>query len=190
MTNVTLWTRQDERSLEELKKNKVFVNKEEYIRNQYEDIADHFIKLYKWFVKEASKKVPKPDYVSMPIWCSISRENMYRPIEGSICYELQVPEEEIIYFDGQKWDYVLNHLYIPKDEKDHENYLHELRLKGFKNEFEFFVGPNAHFYPEERNKIISSWIRIFDIEEWNIFRVQANIWQIKEEYVKEIYYAR
>lgn len=190
MSNVKLWTRQDERSLEELQKNKIFINKEEYIRKQYEDIADYFIELYKWFVKEAVKKVPKPDYVSMPIWCSISKENMYRPIEGTVCYELEVPEEETIYFDGQKWDYVLNHLYIPKDEKDHENYLHELRLKGFKNEFEFFVGSKAHFYPEEREKIISSWTRIFDIEEWNIFRVQANIWQIKEEYVKEIYYPR
>ncbi|WP_253730197.1 DUF3841 domain-containing protein [Treponema sp. OMZ 790] len=33
---------------------------------------------------------------------------------------------------------------------------------------------------------MDSWTRIFDIDEWNIFKVQANIWQIKKEWIKTI----
>lgn len=34
---------------------------------------------------------------------------------------------------------------------------------------------------------MDSWKRIFQIDRWNIFIVQANIWEIKEEQIKEIY---
>ena len=40
---VTLWTRQDIRSLDDLEKNGVYRVKREYIENQYGDIAEHFI---------------------------------------------------------------------------------------------------------------------------------------------------
>ena len=39
------------------------------------------------------------------------------------------------------------------------------------------------FFPEERQIVIDSWTRIFDIDEWDIYRVQANIWEIKKEWI-------
>ena len=38
----------------------------------------------------------------------------------------------------------------------------------------------------EREKVINSWPRIFDISNTNIDLIQANIWEIREEWVKDI----
>ena len=120
------------------------------------------------------------------MWCSISNENCLHPIENTIVYVLDVPEDEVIYFDGTKWDYVLNHHYIPLDEEDHKSYKAHLKERGFDNGFEFFTGKYKGKFPQEVKIIMDSWTRIFDIDEWNIFKVQANIWQIKKEWIKTI----
>lgn len=183
----TLWTRQDIRSLDILKKENIFRNKRNYIKEQYGDIAPHFMEKYGWFVNTANEFVPVPEGVEFPIWCSISYENMLRPIENTVCYELEVPEEQIIYFDGGKWDYVLNNIYIPKDEADLKRYKDEMAAKGFENTFSFVKGKYSYF-EEEKKRVIGSWNRIFDIEDWNIFTVQANIWEITMGMVKNIMY--
>lgn len=62
---------------------------------------------------------------------------MLRPTLNEIVYVLEVDKSEVVYFDGMKWDYVLNHHYVPKDEKDAEEYLKDLERKGFKNSYSF-----------------------------------------------------
>lgn len=185
---VTLWTRQDIRSLDDLKYNGVIRIKRQHLEEKFEEIADYIIKLYNWFTKAADKMVPKPEGVEFPIWCSVSEENMLRPTIDTVVYVLEVDESEVIYFDGMKWDYVLNHLYIPKDEKDREEYIRDIKNKGFKDAFSVMDERTIHFYPEERKRIIDSWMRVFEIDEWNIFRVQANIWEIRPEMIKDILY--
>lgn len=185
---VTLWTRQDIKSLWDIKMQGVYRVKREYIEKQFEDIANHYVKLYKWFTDVASKRVPKPLEVEFPIWCSISEENMLRPIENTVVYVLEIYEEEVIYFDGGKWDYVLNYIYIPKSEEDEEQYMEDIRKKGFKDEFSFIEGKYSKHYPLEKKRVMESWMRIFEIEDWNIFRVQANIWEIRPEMIKDIIY--
>lgn len=181
-----LFTSQDERSLEILEKEGRFINKKEYIQSHMEDISPLILKCYDWFVDAASKKIKKPDDVNYQIWCSVSARNCMRPYEGEVAYVLEVPDEEIMYFSGLKWDYVLNLHYVPKDEKDLEKYRQEIRMKGFKNSFEFIQGRYKGMYPEEEKKIVESWHRVFDIDKWDIFGVQANIWQIKKEWVRHI----
>lgn len=183
MEKVRLYTRQDIRSLKELEETGRFTNKIKYVEENFGDISDYILGCYKYFVKEASKRVPKPDFVEMPIWCSISKENCMKPIPGTIVYIIDVPKEEIIYFDGMKWDYVLNHHYVPLNEEDEKKYNERLLRKGIKNGFEFFEGKYKNFYPEEKQIVMDSWIRIFDTDDWNIFKVQANIWQIKKEWI-------
>lgn len=187
---VTIWTRQDIRSLEDLKKEGVFRAKKEYIEEQYEDIAEHYIKLYRWFTQVASKKVPRPDGVEFPIWCSISYESMLRPTIDTVCYELEVDKSQVIYFDGAKWDYVLNHRYLPKDEEDNKKYLEEMKKKGFKeiDIYSFIDGKYSYLYPLEKKRVMDSWLRIFEIDKWNIFTVQANIWEIRPEMIRNILY--
>ncbi|MBU5312843.1 DUF3841 domain-containing protein [Tissierella carlieri] len=188
LNKVTLWTRQDIKSLDEIKEKGRYRVKRKYIEQQFEDIAEYYIKLYQWFVDKAGKMVPKPDGVEFPIWCSISEENMLKPIEGTVVYVLEVDEAEVIYFDGRKWDYVLNHLYIPKDEEDEKSYMKDMERKGFKDSFSFIEGKYANFHPLEKKKVMESWMRVFEIEDWNIFDVQANIWEVREDMIKDILY--
>lgn len=188
MSKVTLWTRQDIKSLEDLKNEGVIRIKRKHLEEKFDVIADYIAYVYDWFVKTADRIIPKPDGVEFPVWCSISEKNMLRPIEGQIVYVLEVDKSEIIYFDGYKWDYVLNHHYIPKDEKDAEAYAKDIENKGYRNSFSFVDEKTAHFYPEERKRVMDSWMRIFEIEHWDIFRVQANIWEIRPEMIQDIIY--
>jgi len=185
---VTLWTRQNIKSLDDLNSNGVYKVKREYIIEQFGDISDYYLNLYSWFVDAASLIVPIPNEVEYPIWCNISSENMLKPIENTVIYELNIKKSKVIYFDGVKWDFVLNHLYIPKDEKDNIKYKKEMETKGFKDTFSFIEGKYSSFYPQEKKRIIDSWIRIFEIENWSVFNVQANIWEIKPEYIKKLIY--
>ncbi|MGF7108135.1 DUF3841 domain-containing protein [Treponema pedis] len=181
-----LFTRQDKRSLDILKQNGEFINKKEYIQERLEDIAPYILKCYDWFVNESSKRVQKPDYVGYQIWCSVSPKNCLYPTENEIVYILEVPDSEILYFNGLKWDYILNLHYVPETAEDLRLYEQDIKNKGFKNSFEFINGRYAKLYPEEEKRVINSWSRIFDIENWNIFEVQANIWRIKSEWIKDI----
>ena len=183
---VTLFTRQDIKSLEDIRGFGVHRIKKRYIEEQFGDIAEYYIYLYNWFVDKASKKVPKPKEVEFPVWCAISEKNMLRPIENTVVYVLEVDKSEVIYFDGQKWDLVLNHLYIPKDAEDRKLYIKEIEEKGLDNTFSFINGKYSHFYPLEKKRVMESWMRVFEIEDWNIFNVQANIWEIREDMIKEI----
>ena len=183
MEKIRLYTRQDKRSLKEIEERGYFTNKISYVKENFGDISDYILGCYKYFVEEASKIVPKPEHVEMPVWCAISNKNCMPPIENSILYVLDVPKDEIIYFDGHKWDYVLNHHYVPLDEEDYIKYNDRLKKKGIENGFEFFEGKYKNFYPEEKKIVIDSWIRIFEIDDWDIYKIQANIWQIKKEWI-------
>lgn len=183
---VTLWTRQDIRSLQELEKNGVIRITEDNLIEKFDLISDHIIYLYKWFVDAAQKFVLKPEGVEFPIWCSISEEYMLRPTSDQIVYVLEVDKSEIIYFDGMKWDYVLNHHYVPKDENDEKEYAKDIESKGYKNSFSFVYEKTAHFYPEERKRVMDSWMRVFETDVWDKFRIQANIWEIRPEMIKDI----
>jgi len=160
--------------------------KREHLVSKFDVVSEYVISLYEWFVEAAMQRLHKPEAVEFPIWCSISEENMMRPIEGTVVYVLEVDPSEIIYFDGGKWDYVLNHLYIPLDAEDEAAYKKEMALRGHKDVFSFITDKGSRFYPEERKQVMDSWHRIFDIEDWNIFKVQANIWEIRPEMIVEI----
>jgi hypothetical protein len=185
---VTLWTRQDIKSLENLKKQGVHRNKKEYIVQQFDDMAEHYINAYMWFVNSASKIVSKPQGVTFPTWCSISEKNMLRPIKNTVVYVLEVDKSEIIYFDGAKWDYVLNHHYIPKDIEDGKLYAQDMKNRGFKDTYSFIEGKLSHLYPLEKRQVMDSWMRIFEVEDINAFSVQANIWEIREDMIVDIIY--
>ena len=185
---VRLYTRQNDKTLYQLKRDGRIINQRVYVEMHFGDIAPLFMESYDWFTKEAAKIVPKPEDVHAPIWCSISVENCLKPIEGTVVYELEVPEERVIYFDEAKWDYVLNRIYLPKDAKDGERYKKYLKDIGVVNGFEFFQGRYKGMYPEEEERIMDSWQRVIEIDNWTIFNVCGNLWEIRQEWVKRIVY--
>ena len=183
---VKLYTRQNDKTLYQLQRDGRIINQRIYVELHFGDIAPLFMESYDWFTKEAAKRVPKPEDVHAPIWCSISAENCLKPIEGTVVYVLEVPKEQVIYFDEAKWDYVLNRIYLPKDEEDARQYKQYLKDIGVANGFEFFQGRYQGKYPQEERRIVESWKRVFEIDQWTIFNVCGNLWEIREEWVKKI----
>lgn len=183
---VRLYTRQNDKTLYQLERDGRLINQRVYVELHFGDIAPLFMESYDWFTKEAAKRVPKPDDVKVPLWCSISAENCLKPIPGTVVYVLEVPEDQVIYFDDVKWDYVLNRIYLPKDKEDEQAYRRHLEEMGITNRFSFFDGPYKGMYPEEEARIKESWKRIFEIDDWTIFNVCGNLWEIKKAWVKQI----
>ena len=120
------------------------------------------------------------------IWCSISAQNCLKHINGTVVYVLDVPKDKVIYFDEAKWDYVLNRIYIPADEDDRAAYKKHLNALGVQNGFEFFQGRYKGMYPREEERIRESWKRVFNIDNWTIFNICGNIWEILEDQVVQI----
>ena len=183
---VRLYTRQNDKTLYQLERDGRIINQRAYVEMHFGDIAPLFMESYDWFTKEAAKRVAKPDDVHAPIWCSISADNCLKPIPGTIVYVLEAPEENVMYFDDVKWDYVLNRIYLPKDEEDAAAYKQHLEDIGVANGFEFFQGRYKGQYPEEERKIRESWLRCFEIDNWTIFNVCGNLWEVRKEWVKKV----
>lgn len=183
---VRLYTRQNDKTLSELERNGRIINRSTYVRMHYGDIAAHYMESYAWFTRVASSIVPKPDDVDASIWCTTSHEYCLRPIEGTVVYILDVPESQIIYFDEGKWDYVLNRIYIPENEEDRVSYQQHLKDIGLNNSWDIFSPRYAGAFPEEEQRIRDSWMRIFTIDEWHIFNVCGNIWEIRAEWIHKI----
>lgn len=186
MKYVNLYTRQHKNSLYELEKRGIITNKEFYIKLHMKDISQWFLNKYKIFVEMAEKRVKRPIDVHYPIWCSVSKNNCLKPEYNSIIYCLSVPIDEIILFSDAKWDYVLNNLYIHKDIEDRKEYELQLKKLNVTDEFNFIEGKYKGIYPDIEKKIISSWDRIFDVDEAGEYELQANLWHIKKEWVKHI----
>lgn len=186
METVTLYTRQNDKTLAQLERDGRIINERLYVRLHFGDCADLFLESYEWFAREASKRVPRPDDGRLSIWCSISRENCLKAIKGTVVYVLEVPKDQVIYFDEAKWDHVLNRIYIPESPEDAAAYKAHLKRLGVTDGFQFFQGRYAGMYPEEVERIRESWKRVFTIDHWGIFNVCGNIWEIRKEWVKRI----
>lgn len=188
MEYVNLYTRQHENSLYELKNKGIIQNKRLYVSLHMRDISDFFLEKYDYFVKMAAKRVPKPDDISYPIWCSVSKGNCLKPIEKEVVYAITVPKDEVIYFDGAKWDLVLNNQYVPLDEDDAKRFEKSLKKCSADKVYNVFEKKYKGIFDDIREEIVSSWERIFEITDRSEFVVQANLWQIKEEWIKHIIY--
>lgn len=183
---VRLYSRQNEKTLAQLERDGRIINSRTYVRLHFGDMAEHYLESYDWFTEEASRRVPRPADVQASIWCSISVENCLRPIPGTVVYVLEVPRDKVIYFDEEKWDYVLNRVYIPKDEADRAAYREHLRAMGIQSGFEILQGRWRGQYPQEEQRIRESWKRVFEIDNWTIFNVCGNIWEIRKEWIRRI----
>ena len=183
---VKLYTRQNDKTLSQLERDGRIINPRAYVRLHFGDMSEHYLESYDWFTAEAAKSVPKPADVQASIWCSISANNCLKPIDGTVVYVLEVPKDQVIYFDEGKWDYVLNRIYLPADEEDRMAYKKHLKALGVQNGFEFFQGRYKGMYPQEMERIRESWKRVFQIDNWTIFNVCGNIWEIRKEWGKQI----
>lgn len=183
---VELYTRQHENSIYELVNKGLITNKELYVRLHMGPDANYFIERYQTFVKMAQTIVARPNSSHFPIWGSPCKEYSLMPEENSLVYHLRLPKEEVIYFDGLKWDYVLNYLYVPIDEADQAQHTAKLKALGIQSGHYLFQAKFQGMYEDLKKEVRQSWWRIFDVDHIELFNTQGNIWQIKPEWVQSI----
>jgi len=185
-TRISLWTRQDVASLEGLIHGEPYRAKESAIKSWYGDITPYYLELYQWFVEAASRRLVRPEGAIYPIWCSVSSQYMLRPIPGTVVYELSVNKEETVFFDGSRWDLVLNHRFVPETREEEDAYQKDLKEKGFPEGTTFIGEAMARRYPAERDRVIESWERVFQADGLDLFRLQANLWEIRPDQVVRV----
>ena len=185
MPNLTVWTRQDKKILDSFEDG-IYRCKEQYINQKMENFSDYYKNLYKWYTKKAKKIVPKPDpSVKYPIWVSIDKDMQLRPNEDSIILKLSIPKEKIVITDLEKWGYVVNFLYLPKNEKDYKKHKKILQRYQINDPTELIMGDKGNFYPQLKQKVKKSWDRLFDDYTISDIR-QGTIWQIKKNQIIDI----
>ena len=88
---VKLWTRQDIRSLDELKENGVIRISQTHLREKFGDISDYILQLYNWFNEEADKikhLISHPVYTKNPP-NGLFDQNDLRHTHRDACFLLQ-----------------------------------------------------------------------------------------------------
>ena len=77
---------------------------------------------------------------------------------------------------------------MPLDENDATRFENSLKKCSADKVYNLFEKKYNGIFDDVREKIVASWERIFDITDKSEFVVQANLWQIKEEWIKHIVY--
>ena len=185
MEKITVWTRQDKKILESFN-NGIYRCKEDYINQKMENFSDYYKKLYQWYSKKAKAIVEKPDEsIKYPIWVSIDKDMQLRPNEDSVILKLSIPKEKIVITDIEKWGYVVNFLYLPKDKADYKEHQETLKKYQISDPTALIMGDLGNFHPQLKRKVKKSWDRLFD--DYRISDVrQGTIWEIREEDIVEI----
>lgn len=179
---VKVWTKQHEDIIRDLDENGRYIVKKEYIKNKMEDHSSLYFDVYSWYKNKASSLVSVPDDVDYPIWVSVREEDKIPNSEGNVLLELEIDEDDLIVLDMDKWGYIVNYMYIPKDKEDLK--YHEKTLKSFGiDDTEAYM---SNFYPSIKSMIVKSWDRLFDDEvKLSDIRV-GTIWEIKKECIVKI----
>lgn len=183
MSNITVWTKQNENVAKELDKTGRFVAKREYI---FKDLGEHahlVLETYDWLVENTPNYFSKPDDAEYPIWVSLTREATSLPSAGTIILELILDLSLVTMVDICKWGTILNYSYIPSDEQDAKHHRQLLKQYGI-SDTEAYM---SRFYPQIKRKIINSWIRLFDNSiVLGSNEKYGNIWEVKKEWVTQI----
>ena len=177
--NVTVWTKQHENILIDLETKGRYIAKKEYIENKMEEHAAIYLGVYNWYYGAASKLVQPPEDVKYPIWVSLTEESKIEISPGNVGLEIEIPKENLITMDIDKWGKIVNYMYIPANLGDMDE--HEAMLARYNiDDCKAYMTP---FYPNIKQKIIKSWNRLFDESIiLSTFRV-GTVWEIRKEWV-------
>lgn len=181
---ITLYTAQTELVLKVIETEGVSFSKPEYIKKKYGESASIFLTAYSWFVKELEKRVAKPTGAELPYWAFTDLYSV--DTTGSHVTVLQVPVEEVVFFDMYDWKKVMQLSLIGENEEEEKAFARQIG--------EYGLTPNkimlTPFYPDLKKQIMDSWQRLFRYDEGirkgektEAGSVQAGLWQIKREWL-------
>ena len=158
--------------------------KREYIEKKYVESANVFMTIYSWFVEQAKQITPRPEGAEFPYWSQANLINLDTSGYGHV-FEVDVPNDQAIFFDYRDWTKILQFKYLAKDEEDEKNFEEELKNNGV-DEFKILT---TSFYPLQKQKIMNSWNRLFLNHESikngdsDVKNISAALWCIKKEWV-------
>lgn len=169
-----LWSIQPFESLEELENTGIFIPKKEKSRN-----INVYNYAYKWLICQMNEKL-NTDYTNYPIWMWHTFEGErqepnldnagFVKVDGKrILYNLDVPEDNLVLSDFEKWQFVLENTFV-LDETISEEKLLEIEN-------------NIDTLPklELQEKIEETWINVFNVK--NSKYIQATMFNLKKEFV-------
>ena len=179
---VTVWTAKEAVVMEAIERDGVSYVKKEYLDKKYGETAWIFNTAYEFFVKEAKKRGIKPEEAESPIWVC-KDETAVLKSSGTTLLKLNVPKEEVIFFDLRDWNKILNLGYLGTEEET-ARFAQKLKTQGMKDSLEIFKSP---FYPLLKRELVKSWNQLFDREEPSDEYVEGALWMIKKEWMVETY---
>lgn len=178
---ITMWAAQTQIVLDTIERDGVSYVKREYIDKKYGEVAWIFKTAYNFFIPRFQVKVEKPAQAESPVW-------LYRDPKwggnnsGVVFMKLEIPADQIVFFDLRKWSEVLNLDFIGT-EQEKKVFENELKSQGIYDAMEIFTKP---FYPMLKRKVMKSWEKIFDIEGTEEQYLQGAVWCLKKEWICEI----
>ena len=171
---------------EAIQRDGVAFSKAEYVRKKYQESAPVFLTAYQWFVSQLPRYVAKPAGAEFPYW-AFGDLYMMESGRASHVLALEVPKDEIVFFDMQDWNKVVQMKYIGEDEADERAFQRQLRDRGLDSRTVML----SNFYPDLKMQIQDSWQRLFRHHEAikqgkdvPIQSLQAGLWCIKKEWIR------
>lgn len=173
--------------LKKIKDEGVIFSKREYVEKKYEESSKIFTTAYSCFVREADKIVRRPENAEYPYWVFTDASNLERYNDSSII-ELEVPLDEVIFFNMYDWNKILSLEFIGENEEEEKEFKEVLKKYGIKHDSDIML---TSFYPQLKSKVTDSWNRVFlnheKIKNGDyscVPVVQAALWQIKKEWIR------
>lgn len=184
---ITLFSSQADPVLRAIEKDGVCYSKAAYVRKKYGESSPIFLTAYDWYVRHAETLVPKPEDAEFPYWAFTDTYNVDASAGGNIL-TLEVPMEEIVFFQVKDWNKILCLTLIGESEAEEDEFRQELSARGLHTTDIMLTS----FYPEWKQKILNSWNRLFRFHEEmlqsgpeQIHDMQAGLWRIKKEWIRK-----
>lgn len=163
-----LYTAQTSPVLEAIRRDKKCFSHACYIREKYQEVSEIFLTVYRQFVQEASKIVPPPQGAEFPYWAFSDPVDLYVSADAKVL-KLAVPRDEVLLFDVQDWNKVLQFRYLGTTEEENRRFQQELDARGIT----VWDVMNTNFYPDLRQRILRSWTSVLRHHEAQIGRAHV-----------------
>lgn len=182
---VILYASQTEPVWQAIQNDGVAYSKAEYVRRKYQESAPVFLTAYQWFVQQLPRYVPRPEGAEFPYWAFGDLYQMETGFSSHVL-TLEVPVEEVVFFDMHDWNKVVQMKYIGETEAQERVFYRELRERGL----DYSDVMLTNFYPDLKTQILHSWQRLFRHHEAmkagkasDIRSLQAGLWCIRKEWI-------